>query len=85
MSEILRDGPTEVTGGNHTPIVPQRSHEARHVTGRRRDVDAARVQRRVAKAPLIGHDHLESGFGQRLDVPPEDPFRRRPTVNQEER
>ena len=39
----------------------------------------------VAEPGEVGHDHLEPGRGQRLDVPPPDPLRLGPPVQQEQR
>ena len=39
----------------------------------------------VAEAAQVGHDHLEAGLRQRLDVAPPDPLRLGPAVDQEER
>jgi hypothetical protein len=48
-------------------------------------VEPVRRQPRVAEAPQVGHDHLEAGSGQRLDVARPDALGLGPPVDEQQR
>ncbi len=85
--QVVEHEPAQVAAGRHAPFVAEHvRHERVHVACVRRDVVVVVVgEPRVAEPREVRHDHLEPRRDQRLDVPPPDPLRLRPPVQQQQR
>jgi len=73
--EGIDEGPERKTADQRVQITGKRCQVVEPVAGKIR----------IAETPQVRDDHLESRSCERLDVPPPDPLRLRPSVKQEQR
>ena len=85
-AEVLDDAAAEVASRRRAALVAKHAGDEGMQVARvgGEVVEAVGREARLAEAAQVGNDHLEAGGGEWLDVPPPDPLRLRPAVDEEQ-